>query len=229
VRRALACAILAWAAFPPAASAQLYRRYDLPRKGSVEFAGGVVWTGGFDQGDLSAAETRNSATDNSPFVLFTAASRTEPAIGAQARIGAYVAKTFSIEGGFEYARPEISADLGNDAELASDVTATEKLTRFVVDGSGLFHLTGIAFNGGNGVPFLRAGAGYIRDVHEKNEVIDTGIEYHAGGGVKMWFGNGKHRTGLRFDGGIMFRRKGADLSDKMRHLGTAGASIVYLF
>ena len=227
--RALACAILACAVFPSAASAQFYRRYDLPRKGSVELGGGVVWTGGFDQGEVSAAETRNSTTDTSPFVLFTAASRAEPGVGAQARIGGYFAKSFSVEGGFEYARPELSVQLANDAELASDVSATEKLTRFVVDGSGLFHLTGVAFNGGRGVPFLRAGAGYIRDVHEKNEVIDTGMEYHVGGGVKMWFGNGKHRTGLRFDGGMMFRRNGADMPDKTRHLGTAGASILYLF
>jgi hypothetical protein len=229
VRRALVCALFAWIACPSSAAAQLYRRYDVPRAGSVEIGGGVVWSGGFDQGSVSAEETRNSLTNNSRFVLFTADSRAESVAGAQARVGVYVAKPFSVEGGVEYARPVISARLGDDAESAADVNATEKLTRIIVDGSGVFHLTGLSFNDGRGMPFLRAGAGYVRELHEKNEVIDTGSEYHVGGGLQLWFGQGKHRTGFRVDGGLSFRKGGADTGDKRRRVPTAGASLVYLF
>jgi hypothetical protein len=215
--------------FPAVASAQLYRRFDLPRKGSVEIGGGGVWSGGFDLGSASAEETRNSLTDLSPFVLFTTTSRADSAPGAQARVGVYVAKAFSVESGVEYSRPRVSSQLANDAESASDVTATETLTRILIDGSALVHLTGLSFAHGTGVPFLRAGGGYIRELHEKNEVIDTGNEYHAGGGLKLWFGTGKHRMGLRFDAGMSFRRKGADGSDKTRRAPTGGASVVFLF
>ena len=229
MRRALACAVLVWALCPGVASAQFYRRYDLPRKGSVEIGAGAVWSGGFDLGSMSAEETRNSLTDTSPFVLFTTTSRADAVPGVQARVGVYLAKAFSIEGGVEYGRPKFSTQLANDAESADNLTATETLTRVLVDGSGLVHLTGLSFARGKGVPFLRAGGGYIREVHEKNEVIDTGREYHAGGGLKIWFGAGKHRTGLRFDAGMSFRRKGADTSDKTRRVPTAGASVVFLF
>ena len=77
--------------------------------------------------------------------------------------------------------------------------------------------------------FLRAGAGYLRELHEKNEVIETGSEYHAGGGLKLWFGDGNHRAGLRVDGGVAFRKGGADIVDKKRTVPTAGVSLIYLF
>jgi hypothetical protein len=229
VRRALACAVIAWLGCPSSAAAQLFFRPEPPRAGSVELGAAVVWSGAIDQGSVSAEETRNSTTDTSPFVLFTASSRTQSATGAQGRVGVYLSRAFSIEGGVEYSRPKVSTQLADDAESAPDVTATETLTRIIVDGSGVFHLTGLSFNRGRGVPFLRAGGGYIREIHEKNEVIDTGREFHAGGGVKLWFGRGKHRTGFRFDGGAMFRTDGADAPKKRRTVPTAGASIVYLF
>jgi hypothetical protein len=229
VRRALASAVLAWIAFPAIASAQVYPRRDLPRAGSIAIGAGVVWSGGFDEGPVSAEETRNSTTDTSPFVLFTAESRTESVTGAQARLGVYVSKAFSVEAGVEYGRPTITTHLADDAESAADVDATESLTRIVIDGSGVFHLTGLSFSGGNAVPFLRAGVGYLRELHEKNEVIETGSEFHAGGGLSVWFGQGKHRTGFRGDGGVSFRSGGADLPNKRRTVPTAGVSIVYLF
>jgi hypothetical protein len=229
VRRALACAAVAWLVFPAIASAQFYTRRDIPLRGSIEVGGGVVWSGGFDLGSVSAEETRNSTTDNSPFVLFTAASRTQSVTGGQGRLGVYLAKAFSVEAGVEYGRPTITTRLGNDAESAEDVTAAERLTRIVVDGSGVLHLTGLSFHGGSGMPFLRGGAGYVRELHEKNEVIETGSEFHAGGGLKVWFGRGRHRTGFRGDGGISFRTGAADTPKKRRRVPTAGVSIVYLF
>ena len=228
MRRAFACLTVALA-FPAAAAAQGYVRRDVPRKGSIELGAAVVWSGGFDQGSVSADETRNSTTDPSPFVLFTTESRTESVTGALGRVGVYLSRAFSVEGGVEYGRPTMSTRLANDAESASDTTATEKLTRLIIDGSGVFHLTGLSFNGGRGVPFVRGGWGYVRELHEKNEVIDTGHEFHGGGGLNLWFGQGKHRTGFRFDGGVTFRTGGADTPDERRTVPTAGASFVYLF
>lgn len=228
------CAGLAWLAFPALASAQLYAGHygvghEAPHAGSIEISGGVVWSGGFNLGSVSAEETRNSTTDSSPFVLFTAKSRTQPVTGVRAGAAVYLAKALSIEAGLEYARPQIAIRLGDDAESAPDVTATETLTRIIVDGSAVLHLTGLSFAGGQGVPFLRAGGGYLRELHAKNEVIETGREYHAGAGLKLWFGQGKHRLGLRADGGVLIRNGGADTPDTKRTVPTAGMSLMYLF
>lgn len=229
MRRGACCAVLACLLFPSVAFAQFYVRRDVPRAGSTEIAAGVVWSGGFDMGSVSADETRNSTTDTGRFVLFTADSRTQSMTGAQGRLGIYLAKAFSVEAGLEYGRPKITTHLGNDAESAEDVTATENLTRLLIDGSGVLHLTGLSFAGGNGVPFVRGGIGYLRELHEKNEVIETGREFHAGGGVKVFFGRGQRRTGFRADGGISWRTGGADTPKTRRTVPTAGASIVYLF
>ena len=36
------------------------------------------------------------------------------------------------------------------------------------------HLTGLTLPAGKGVPFVLGGGGYIRELHEKNEVVETG-------------------------------------------------------
>jgi hypothetical protein len=229
VSRALACAALLSLVCPSVAGAQFYVGRDAPHAGSFELSGGAVWSRGFEQGSVSAEETRNSTTDTGPFVLFTAKPRMESATGGQARFGVYLAPALSVEGGVQYARPRITTRLDDDAESAEAVTAAETLTRLIADASVLFHLTGISFGDGRGVPFVRAGAGYLRELHEKNEVIETGSEYHVGGGLKVWFGRGRRRTGVRVDGGLLFRTGGADTPDTKRTVPTAGISLMYLF
>ena len=129
----------------------------------------------------------------------------------------------------QFARPTLSTELSDDFESAPDVTATETLTRLVVNGSLLLHLTRLTFAGGKGVPFVLGGGGYIRELHEKNEVVETGHEYHAGAGLHLWYGQGKHRVGLRGDFGVSWRRGGADATDVQRAVSTAGVSLAYLF
>jgi hypothetical protein len=229
VGRAALCLTLAWVACPTRATAQVYIGRSIPRAGTVEVSGGGTFSGGYDFGSIAAEETRNTGTGTGPFVLFTAASRAKPVLGLQARLGVFVAKSAALEAGIQFARPVLSSRLSGDAESAPDVTATETLTRLVVDGSLVLHLSGLSFAGGKGVPFVLGGGGYIRELHEKNEVIETGREYHAGAGLHLWFGQGKHRLGLRTDVGISVRNGGADISDTKHTVPTAGASLAYLF
>jgi hypothetical protein len=142
----------------------------------------------------------------------------------------YLARSASIEAGLGFGRPSASSLVSGDAESAPDITATDRLTRVVVDGSLVLHLSGLAFAAGKGVPFVLGGGGYIRELHDKNEVIETGREYHAGAGMHLWFGNGgKHRLGLRTDVGVSWRTGGADIANTRRTLPTAGISLAYLF
>jgi hypothetical protein len=219
----------AWGTFPAVATAQVYIGRSIPHAGTVELSGGGMFSGGYDLGSISADETRNSGAGTGPFALFTATSRTKPALGLQARLAVFVAKSAAVEAGIQLARPVLSSQLSGDAESAPDVTATERLTRLVVDGSLVLHLSGLSFAGGKGVPFVLGGGGYIRELHEKNEVIETGREYHAGAGLHLWFGQGKHRLGLRTEVGVSVRNGGADFSDTKHTLPTAGVSLAYLF
>ena len=73
------------------------------------------------------------------------------------------------------------------------MTADETITRYVADGSVLFHLTHLSFAGGRAVPFISGGAGYIRELHDSNELVETGHEFHAGAGLQ--YGSARARIG----------------------------------
>jgi hypothetical protein len=229
VCRAVFCAAIAWAVMPADASAQVYISRDVPRGGMVEIGGGVVWSKGYDVGTAAAEETRNTGSGPGPFLLFSSDTRNDASIGLRGRLGFYLSKSLSIEGGALVARPKMSTRLTGDAESAPDLTATETLTQLIIDGSVVLHLTSAAFGGGRGVPFVFGGAGYVRDAHEKNEVIETGHEFHAGGGLHYWLGQGKHRWGVRGDVGVSWRNGGADASDTTRVTPTLAGSVAYLF
>ncbi len=227
--RACVWVAMAWGASPAPAAAQVYIGREVPHAGTFEVSGGGVWFGGYDLGSVAAEETRNTGTGTGPFVLFTVDSRAKPAPGLQGRFGVYLARSASIEAGVQLARPVLSSRISGDAEEAPEVTATETLTRLIVDGSVVLHLRGLSFAGGKGVPFVLGGGGYIRELHEKNEVVETGREYHAGAGAHLWFGRGKRRLGARTDVGISRRSGGADQAGIKRMVPTAGASLAYLF
>jgi hypothetical protein len=217
------------AAWPAAGAAQVYIGSDAPRRGSVEISGGVVAFAGFDMGTRNAEETRNIGTGTGRFALFAAESRVAAAPGAQLRVGVYLSHALSLETGLQYGRPALSTTLSSDAEQAPDLTASETVSRYLVDGSLVFHLNRAAFAGGRGVPFSAGGGGYLRELHERNEFMETGGEYHAGAGVKVWFGPGTPRFGLRADVGASVRSGGTDFRSGRRAVPTGSLSLAYLF
>jgi hypothetical protein len=221
--------VLLVSAWPGSADAQVWRGSDPPRRGSVEISGGVISFSGFDLGNRNAEETRNVNTGADPFTLFASGSRMGGGPGAQFRVGVYLAGALSLESSLQYGRPRLSTRLSNDAEQAPGLTAEDTITRYVADGSVLFHLTHLSFAGGRAVPFLAGGAGYIRELHDSNEFVQTGHEYHAGAGLHLWFGEGTHRLGFRADVGASMRSGGADFGTASRTVPTGGASIAYLF
>lgn len=199
----------------------------VPRRGSWEISGGALWAEGYDLGDRTATLTRNPGSGPAPFELFAAETRLEPAPAGHGRLAFYVARRVSLEGGLQYSRPLLTTTLSNDAEGAASITASETVTRYVFTGSILFHLG--SFAGGRGMPFVLGGGGYVRELHEGAELVETGQEVHAGAGVKFWFGTARRRAGLRGEVGVSLRERGVDFSDARRTIPTAGVSLVYLF
>lgn len=210
------------------AAAQGYLGRDVPARGSWEAGGGVVWTGGFDPGDATARLTRSDPSAGA-FDLFSVESRLDGAPGVQARVAFYVSRALALEAGFVYAQPKLSLRVSGDAEGAADTTAAEALNHYLFDGSLVLHLTRASFAGGRGIPFVSGGAGYVRDLHEGKELVETGTEYHAGGGLKYWLGDGTRRFGVRVEGGFTSREGGFDFQDERRTTPVAGASLIYLF
>lgn len=212
------------------ASAQVWKSGgERPRRGSWELSGGALWAQGHDVADARATLTRNPPTGSGPFELFDTHTRVATRTGAQARIGVYLSRAISLEAGGQYSRPLLTTRAADDAEGAEDTTASIGLTRYVFDGALVLHLLRYSFAEGRGVPFVSGGAGYVRELPAGNELVETGTQIHAGGGVKYWFGSGRRRMGLRVEAGISSREGGFDFGDGRRTLPTAGASMMFLF
>jgi hypothetical protein len=231
VRRAIivsaVCALACVAAQPAAAQPAAPQRYigrEMPHAGSVEVSGGLLWNQGFDFGSVDATLTRNPGTGTGPFTLFTAGTGVDAGIGVQARVGVFVTRTVSVEGGVQYSRPVLSSELSNDVEEAANTTASETLARYVFDGTVLCH-----FGRGKMRPFVAAGGGYLRELHDGYGVVETGNEFHAGAGIKYWFTGRKQRFGVRAEAGAMSRSGGVDFEDKRRTIITAFGGVSYLF
>jgi hypothetical protein len=223
----VALSTLAFAAGVAApATAQSAGAAALPRPGTWELSGGGVLTGGYGLGERAAELTPN--TGSASFEQFTTDNRVRQALGVQARIGFIVTPALAVEGGFRFTRPVYEVRVSDDTEGAADTTIEETLSQYVFDGSVVWLLERAAFAGGRAVPFVFGGAGYLRELHEQDALVEDGLEYHAGGGLKWWFGQGR-RVGVRGEAGISIRDGGFDFADGPRVVPTVGGSLIYTF
>jgi Outer membrane protein beta-barrel domain len=218
---ALCAAILA---APSVAQAQFIGR-DVPHAGTFEISGGVLWSGGYGFETVFANETRNPPTGSDPLTLFQGEPRLDKGIGAEAHLAFYVSPRVSIEGGLQFSRSSLLVNTSGDFEEATDTTASSPVSQYVIDGSLLYH-----FGAGRLAPFASVGAGYLRQVLEDSAIIETGNEFHGGGGVKYWLGAAR-RFGLRAEVRASSRSGGVSLdgSTKRRFVPTFSAGMAYLF
>jgi hypothetical protein len=194
-----------------------------------EFGGGVVYVGGYDLGEATAELTSNTGTTGGSFPQFETDSQVKSAVGVQGRIGFLVTPSFAIEGGLRFSKPVLEIRITDDAEDAADLNSEETISQYLIDASAVWHFTNAAFGSGKAVPFVFGGAGYLRELHEGDALIEEGVEYHAGGGIKWWFGEGRGRFGFRGEVGISIRDGGFDFEETRRVVPIAAGSLVYTF
>ena len=204
------------------ASAQTYPGSTTP--GRIEISGGVVWIGGYEAGSRDATESANSSTGGAPLTLFTTSSRVSSATGFDARVAYFFGSRVSAEGLFQFSQPQLRVKTGDDFESATAATVAGTVSSYLFGGSLVYH-----FGSGRVVPFVHGGGGYLRMLDEDNADVTTGSEAHGGGGVKIWFGTGKSRLGVRADAQVSSRSKTPGFEDKRRMLGTVGAGVLYRF
>jgi hypothetical protein len=227
--RPVACAALLAVVFAAPANAQFPMRPDAPQRGSWEVGGGGVWGSSVEFGERRAQQTRNPTTGTGAFDLFVTDSTLEASPGAQAHLAFYLTRAIAIEAGVRYAQPRLRVRLSGDAEEADPIAAEETIAQYQFDGSLVVHLTNFTFADGRAVPFVAGGAGHIRDLHQGNELVETGTEFHGGGGLKWWFGAGRRRLGLRVEGRVTSREGGFGLGEDRRTVPSGGVSLAYLF
>jgi hypothetical protein len=198
----------------------------------VEGTIGGLWLGGAGLGSSTAALRANTTGTPSPFNLFTTESRFGSAPGLDARVGYGLTKRITVEAGLVFSRPEIRTRVSNDVENAPGLTVVEPVEQYFVDGAVVLLLDRFAI-GGRTVPFVSGGAGYLRQLHEGQTLVETGQVYHLGGGVKHWFtlrDRGFVRgAGVRVDGRLYLLVKGIEFEDHVRPHGAIAGSLFVTF
>ena len=110
------------------------------RPWSIEVDAGLIWSSGIDFGSTTASIIANQ-TPPADYPLFETAADLEAAPGFEGRIGLWITRIVGVEGAFQYSRPTLETRITGDVENAPVVTASADLSRYVIDVSGVVHLT----------------------------------------------------------------------------------------
>ena len=189
----------------------------------VEVSGGGVFVGGFDLGETTAQLTSNAS---GTFDQFSTSGEMKAAAGVQARLGVFLTRTLAVEGGVRWTQPVFAVRITGDSEGAPDTTAEETLSQYLFDGSAVLHFG--TPRSARATPFVFGGAGYLRELHEGDALVEEGVEFHAGGGVKIWMGASR-RIGVRAEAGLSVRDGGFDVEEKRRTVPVAGGFVFWVF
>lgn len=199
-------AAIAWCLAPVEAAAQ------------VSIGGGVTWSGGYPIGESAAALRTNAPGSTTPaFTLFDTRSRFTPAFGAEARVSVDLSRRFTIEGGAAFSRPRIRFTIAADRESGSQQLEGEALQHYVFDAAVVWRFA--PRRAPRLVPFVLAGGGYVRQLHQERTLVESGQIYYAGAGAR-YFLRGRSDSaksfGLRGDLRMNLRRQGIDFENKVR-------------
>ncbi len=205
-RAALAAAAVASClAVPSPAAAQTG---DAP---GLEAAFAFGWIGGLSFGSADANLRTRTGDD---YLLFTTDSRMGGAPAIEARASHGIGRRYAVEGRFGFARPELRTSISGDAEGAPELEVAEQIDQYTFEGALL-----VLFGGAGRTvrPFVSAGAGYLRQLHEGQTLVEHGVVYHVGGGVRAPFfarQQGAITTaGVRADVRLNLHSGGAALAD----------------
>jgi len=193
----------------------------------TEVGVGVDWMGGASFGTSSANEV---VASGGAFPLFTASSEYGGALGVNVKIARRLRSAFAVEASASYSRPELRSTTAADVEGAPSVTATDRLRQITIEGAILYKLDRWRV-GRRGSPFLSAGAGFLRHLHEGDTFVQNGELYAFGGGVKIPLLTRDRKrlavAGVRADVRAVVRSHGA-APDGRSHLSPALGVSAYL-
>ncbi|MFB3853120.1 MAG: hypothetical protein ACE148_04770 [Vicinamibacterales bacterium] len=185
-------------------------------------------------GTSAATLTSNTVGRGNSFVLFDSEGRRLAAPAASAGLGFYLTRSLAVEGRFAYSRPDVRVSIRNDAEKNDRLTLTgNQLSQYTVYVALVCYLRRFAFSRDRVIPFVHAGGGYLRELHDGNLAIDTGQTYFGGGGVHYYLTTRRRGlvTGMavRADVRLCFQQEGYSFDGSGRAFPAAGAALVVSF
>jgi hypothetical protein len=161
--------VLPAAAQPPAA----------PRSARMELSVGAGFLGG---SSLGTADADLRGGSNQPFQLFDTSSRIGGSAPLEVRLDFLLGPRYVFEIRGAWSRPELETSVTGDFEGAPPVSLVDRVDQYSLDLGVLVHLRQARSR--SLVPFVSAGAGYVGAVHEGLTLLESGIGFRGGGGLK---------------------------------------------
>jgi hypothetical protein len=195
---------------------------------TYEIGAGFRRTGSFSLGTRQANETTGAGGE---FLLFTSESRLDALHGFEARFGSRVTETIWINAVGSLGSTSLAVQLSDDVEGIPDVTVSESIRQFTLEGEAVFELPRWRF-GVRTVPFVSAGLGYLRHLHESETLAETGFSWHTGVGANVALGTPRASGGgfgLRLDLRLVVLSGGAAPGDDFHAAPSVGASAYVRF
>jgi hypothetical protein len=226
-RRAVPATLLWFALLTPGPAPAAWAQSAPP--GRLEAAVGLGVIGG---AGLGAGDATLRMRDGSDYTLFSADSRIARARVVEARAALALTRRYAVEVRFGLSHPELMTAISADVEGAPDTTLAERFDQYVVDAALIATLD--RFRLGPVIPFLSAGAGYLRQLHEGLTLVEEGAVYRVGGGFRYRLvsrDRGLVRgAGLRGDVGIYTLSGGIAVRDRPTpHVAASGSFYVAVF
>ena len=185
---------------PPPAAAQPRSR-SAASPGAFEVAVGALWMKRLPLASGAANETTPGGT---AFPLFTTSTSLGAMTGAEIQVGVHLGRHVEVFGAGSFGKRLLSIEAKDDVENASAVTASERVEQFTFTGGLFWFLTQSRV-----APFISAEAGQLRERHEEQTLVESGLIYMLGGGVNIGFSNPSSDVGIgaRVDARAMLRSK----------------------
>lgn len=194
----------------------------------LELGAGIGFLGGASLGD---ADADLRSTPSGDYRLFQTSSRLTGRTVLDLRAGFDFTPRFGLEARALYGHPELQTEVSGDAEGAPGITAVERLDQYLIDGGIVVRLN--EFSVGGLQPFVAAGGGYLRQLHEGLTVTETGSVFYVGGGARHWLftrSRGIPRAmSVRGDVRLNILTGGISLEDEARRNVSAGAVFSVVF
>jgi hypothetical protein len=192
---------------------------------------GGMWLTGAALG-AGDAELRRNSLPADEFALFSADTRMEASPGFDARVAFWLTRSLALEAGAVVLRPMVQTSVSGDIEEVDDLTLEEQVDQYFIEGSAVLLLERFRI-GERTIPFVSGGAGYLRQLHEGQTLVESGQVYHVGGGIRHWLrlrDTGFLRAaGLRADARAYFLVNGFSIEDRARPHGAVSGSVFLTF
>lgn len=144
----------------------------------MEVGGSLRWLAGTTFGDVNAVE---GAFGGANRTVFRSTTTLDAAPCVEGRVIFGLTSRLNGETAVAFGRTHLTTRLSGDNE-AADAEATEPVTEYLLEGGVAAHLA--RWNTGRLHPFVSAGIGYLRQLHDGHTLVEGGRTWYAGGGLR---------------------------------------------